>query len=132
MLFNYGIGNKCTFNASLYFSKSGLVVVLDNQDNSIKFLTIDSFNDLLLFIPDGSDTMSNFVESYVSYFLMSTDGFSIIHCTKISTIENIAKIVECKRTLNEQPIEVEREVMISDYREMLQEKLKEVYNATCR
>lgn len=54
MIFNYGIDNTCTFNASLYFAESGLVALLENNDGTIKFLTLDSIDDLLLFIPNVS------------------------------------------------------------------------------
>lgn len=129
MLFNYGINGTCSFNASLYFAKKGLVAVFDNGDGTIKFLTIDSVDDLLLFIPEvsGNVTTGKGVEPYISYILFDKTS-SIIHCTRIDTENQIARIVEGKRTLDSVPLESESVTEIAEYREKLHDKFKELYH----
>lgn len=129
MLFNYGINGTCSFNASLYFAKKGLVAVFDNGDGKIKFLTIDSIDDLLLFIPEvsGNVTTGKGVEPYISYILFDKMS-SIIHCTRIDTENQIARIVEGKRTLDSVPLESESVTEITEYREKLHDKFKELYH----
>ncbi|MFZ2787974.1 MAG: hypothetical protein WAZ69_11570 [Trichococcus flocculiformis] len=129
LLFNYGVDGTCTFNASLYFAKIGLVAIFDNGHDTVKFLTIDSVDDLLLFIPNIND-ITKFVDScetYISYLLFDKDS-SIVHCTRIDHKKNIARIVEGKKTPHSAPVEAADEVEISEYKEMLHDKLKEVHN----
>jgi hypothetical protein len=133
MLLNYGAGNKCTFNVSLYFAENCLVAALDNEDESIMFLTIESVDDLLVFIPDVTAVQTPLPENaepYVSYVLLTDNGSSIVHCTSIDIERGIAMIVEGQRTLDDLPIEVKTEVEILEYREMLLNKIKEVYDAS--
>lgn len=129
MLFNYGIGGTCVFNTSLYFAKSGLVAMLDNVDGTIKFLTIDSVVDLLLFIPDidVEVTSEEGEEPYISYILLDNMS-SIVHCTRICIEKKIARIVEGKRTSDPVPLEATAEVEIHEYKEMLHDKFKELYH----
>ncbi len=129
MLFNYGIDGICSFNASLYFSKRGSVAVLDNGDGTIKFLTIDSVDDLLIFIPDINKDVASTegTKPYISYILFDKMS-SIVHCTRIDPEKNIAKIVEGKRTPDAVPLDSASEAKVSEYKEMLHDKLKEVYN----
>lgn len=58
MIFHYGADGSCSFNSTLYFAKNGLTAVLDMKD-AVKFLTISSSNDLLLFIPEISPDKVN-------------------------------------------------------------------------
>lgn len=130
MIFNYGVDNSCTFNASLYFAESGLVALLENNNDTIKFLTLDSIDELLLFIPDITETdgySSEESEQYISYVLLN-ERESIVHCTEINLEKGIARIVEGKRRRNAAPLETENETEILEYREMLHHKLKEIYN----
>ena len=127
MLFSYGIDSTCSFNASLYFAKRGLVALLDNTDGMIKFLTIDSVDDLLLFIPDINVPSAEGTKPYVSYVLFDI-GSSIVHCTRIDPEKNNARIVEGKRTPDTIPLESACDVEVSIYKEMLHDKLKDVYN----
>ena len=129
MLFNYGVGGTCVFNTSLYFSKSSLVAMLDYVDGTIKFLTIDSVEDLLLFIPDIEIevTSEEGEEPYISYILINNMS-SIVHCTRICIEKNIARIVEGKRTIDPVPLEATAEVELHEYKEMLHDKFKELYH----
>lgn len=129
LLFNFGLDSTCTFNASLYFSKTGLIAIIDNGDDTVKFLTINSVDDLLLFIPNINDISDSVDcgETYISYLLFEKDS-SIVHCTRIYHKKNIAKIVEGKKIPHSAPVEAADEVEISEYKEMLRDKLKEVYN----
>lgn len=130
MIFNYGIDGTCTFNVSLYFAEVGLVALLENNDKTIKFLTLDSIDDLLLFIPDINSAGTIFdggAELYISYVLVDKVS-SIIHCTRIDLEKDVARIVEGKRTTDAAPIEASMETKVSEYREMLCNKLREVYN----
>lgn len=134
MIFNYGEGNKCTFNATLYFAEKGLTAILDDQDDSAVFLTLDSENELMLFIPDLSDTdisLHNGTEPYISYVIILQDGSSVLHSTRINVKMDTARIVEGKRIPSQPPIEAEYEVCLSAYREMLHDKLKEIYDVSC-
>lgn len=131
MIFNYGIGSVCTFNASLYFAESGLVALLDNKDETVKFLTLDSIDELLLFIPDISmvDNVSNDgVEQYISYIMLNKES-SIVHCTRLDFEKGIARIAEGKRSRDAIPLEAVYKTEIIEYRNMLYDKLREVYNA---
>lgn len=131
MIFNYGIDGTCTFNASLYFAESGLVALLENSDETIKFLTLDSIDDLLLFIPDINTTGAISIEGtdpYISYVLLDKMS-SIVHCTRANLEKGVARIVEGKKNRDVAPFEVTVETKISEYREMLYNKLREVYNA---
>lgn len=131
MIFNYGIDSVCTFNTSLYFARSGLAALLDNSNDTVKFLTLDSFDHLLLFIPDiaAADRASaGGSEPYISYVLLNK-GESIVHCTKINLEKGTARIVEGKRSKDAPPLEAEFETEIAVYREMLRDKIREVYDA---
>lgn len=130
MIFNYGVGSTCTFNASLYFAEGALVALLENNDETIKFLTFDSIDDLLLFIPDINVTGVIFdrgEEVYISYVLIDKVS-SIVHCTRIDPKKGVARIVEGKRTMDPTPFEASMETEISEYKEMLYNKLREVYD----
>lgn len=131
MIFNYGIDSTCVFNATLYFAESGLVALLDNKDETIKFIILDSIDDLLLFIPDISmlgNTSIEGTEQYISYVLLDKE-ISIVHCTRIDLEKGIARIAEGKKSKDAAPLEVMDETGIIEYRDMLYDKLKEVYNA---
>lgn len=131
MIFNYGIDGTCTFNVSLYFAEGGLVALLENNEKTIKFLTLDSIDDLLLFIPDinaAGAILGGGAELYISYVLVDKVS-SIVHCTRIDLEKDVARIVEGKRTMDDAtPVEASMETKISEYREMLHNKLREVYN----
>lgn len=130
MIFNYGIGGTCRFNASLYFAENGLTALLENNDGTIKFLTLDSIDDLLLFIPDintAGTALGEAAELYISYVLIDK-AESIVHCTRIDTEKDAARIAEGKRTVGTAPLETSMETKISEYREMLHNKLREVYH----
>ncbi len=133
LLFNYGKDSTCTFNTSIYFSRKGLVALLDHIDATIKFVTISSFDELLLYIPDLDENIVSVegTELYISYLLFDKVS-SIVHCTRIDTKKNLARIVEGKRIPGEAPLESSSETEILEYKEMLYDKLKEVYDVVSR
>ena len=58
MILNYGVIEKCTFNATLYFSPRDLLVILEVNKDVVEFLVIRSLEELRIFIPE--------VENYVN------------------------------------------------------------------
>lgn len=54
---------------------------------------------------------------------------SIVHCTRIDLEKGVARIVEGKRIKGVEPFEADDETEILEYKEMLSNKLREVYNA---
>jgi hypothetical protein len=93
-------------------------------------LKINTLNDLLLFIPDPLNIAveSENSESYISYILCDK-YYSIIHCVRLKNKQSQAFVVESKRTADNDISENEFEVSTVEYRDMLYEKLSEVYNA---
>lgn len=131
LLFNYGTNNSCIFNASIYFSKNGVVAVYEKTKSSIICICLESLDDILTFIPLIGDGDNSHENEYVSYFHFSDRGYSIAHFAAFNPITSRVIIEEKKQCSNSPLLESLQEASIKEYSEMLKEKLEDVYNVSC-
>lgn len=125
LLWNHGVDGVCTFNASLYFSPVGVVALRDRGGNGVRFQTLDSVEDLLLFLsPDFAPTAKH---PYISYLRIEPES-SVIHCAVFSPEGDSVHISEGKRgTADTSPVEASSVVTPAAYQQLLKDKLQEVY-----
>ena len=129
MLFNYGLNGKCLFNATLYFSKCGAAAIFDTDADEVRFITIDSFDDLLLFIPK-IPVYKHFTENDVIHFsyIIFDENSTTVHCAKINSKKNIAAFAEEKKSVSAEPVKTEFETDMAEYEKLFRGRLRGVYD----
>lgn len=133
IIFNFGLNKKCCFNATFYFSTFGSTVIIDNMNSTITSITINSLDDILLLLPVFNISKSDLklkAATYSSYWHFHSNEYSILHISTIDYEKNEVEIHEGKRMENDLLFESSQTVTVSEYTEMLEEKLREVFNVS--
>lgn len=133
IIFNFGFNKKCCFSATIYFSTFGSTVIIDNMNSTITSVTINSLDDILLLLPVFNISKSDLkfeALAYASYWHFHSNEYSILHISTIHYEKNEVEIHEGKRMENDLLFESSQTVTISEYTEMLEEKLREVFNVS--